>query len=428
MRNTATFPAGNIGLFKQQLIAWAGNFFSAACFDYNGYTYFNPQREFLAAAGEIEIMPCYHNYFSSLQKFHSEKKDWVFGFLSYDLKNETEPLVFNKKDQRHNGINFPIAYFFRPKHIIEIINDQIIVHSVEDPAEIYASIMSTTVELFSSPKHNGIKNRITREEYVETVVAIKEHIANGDLYEMNFCQEFYIDEIQVNPPTLFNALNKISPSPFACFVKHDSNYLLCASPERFLKKDGRKLMSQPMKGTIERKKSGDDSFQKNKLINDPKERAENVMIVDLVRNDLARSSVAGSVKVEELFGVYSFAQVHQMISTVTSELQSEIDYSTAIKNAFPMGSMTGAPKVMAMQLIDKYEKVKRGLFSGSVGFITPDGDFDFNVVIRSIFYNASTKYLSFQAGGAITYDCEPEKEYEECMLKAKAIFKVLSNP
>ncbi|MGM0572458.1 MAG: chorismate-binding protein, partial [Bacteroidota bacterium] len=161
------------------------------------------------------------------------------------------------------------------------------------------------------------------------------------------------------------------------------------------------------------------------LAADPKERSENVMIVDLVRNDLSRTAQKDSVKVEELFGVYAFQQVHQMISTVTSRLDPGVHYLDAIKKAFPMGSMTGAPKYRAMQLIDHYEDSCRGIYSGSVGYISPEKDFDFNVVIRSIVYNQINKYLSYTAGGAITAASIPEKEYEECLLKAKAMEKAL---
>jgi para-aminobenzoate synthetase component 1 len=205
-------------------------------------------------------------------------------------------------------------------------------------------------------------------------------------------------------------------------------FLLSASPERFIKKVGKKIISQPIKGTARRGANEEEDKQiKHHLFNDPKERAENIMIVDLVRNDLSRTADKGSVIVEELCGIYTFPQVHQMISTVVSELREDVHFIEAIRQCFPMGSMTGAPKVRAMKLIEKYESTKRGLFSGAVGYITPEGDFDFNVVIRSILYNARNHYLSFMVGGAITMQAEAEKEYEECMLKAKAIMRVLKD-
>jgi len=428
-RNIATFPARDFQLFKKQLFSWAGNFFSCVCFDSNDYAEFHPHRRLFAAAGEIEIMPAHDGVFSSLKKFFDQQPDWLFGFFSYDLKNETEPKIFPQADSRFDGIQFPAGYFFRPKHIVEVSDDTVVIHSTENPKEIFESIVNTAVHEFSPPENKKLQHRISRSEYIKIVRAIKEHIAQGDLYEMNFCQEFFVKDISINPASLFSKLNEISPSPFSCFVKHDEKFLLCASPERFLKKERRKIFSQPMKGTIRRSEGVGESEGDKKLIevlrNDPKERAENVMIVDLVRNDLARSAVPGSVKADELFGVYTFPQVHQMISTISATLRDDVHFVDAIKHAFPMGSMTGAPKVMAMQLIDRYEKVKRGLFSGSVGSISPEGDFDFNVVIRSLFYNASSNYLSFQTGSAITHESIPEKEYEECLLKAKAIMQAL---
>ena len=160
---------------------------------------------------------------------------------------------------------------------------------------------------------------------------------------------------------------------------------------------------------------------KEELFHSDKDRSENVMVVDLVRNDLSKVCEEGTVKVDELYGIYSFPQVHQMISTVSGELKKNISFTEIIKATFPMGSMTGAPKKRVMELIEQYEKTKRGIFSGCLGYISPNGDFDFNVVIRSIMYNASSNYLSFQAGSAITFYSDPEKEWEECLLKAEAI-------
>jgi para-aminobenzoate synthetase component 1 len=232
----------------------------------------------------------------------------------------------------------------------------------------------------------------------------------------------------LNPVETYLRLSEISSAPFGAYYKLNDKYLLCSSPERFMKKAGNKLISQPIKGTIKRGGTDEEDIElKHSLLNDVKERAENVMIVDLVRNDLAKSCRPGSVKVEELFGIYTYPTVHQMISTVTGELDEQTHFIDALRNAFPMGSMTGAPKIEVMKLIEYYETTKRGLFSGSVGYITPDGDFDFNVVIRSLFYNEANKYLSYSTGGAITYDSIPEKEYEECMLKAKGIMKALGS-
>ncbi len=243
---------------------------------------------------------------------------------------------------------------------------------------------------------------------------------------MNYCQEFYNSNVDINPLSLYYALNKVSPTPFSCYYKLGHKYLVSATPERFLKKTGLKVMTQPIKGTAPRGKTlTEDELLKKNLSKDIKERAENVMIVDLVRNDLARTAVRGSVKVDELCGVYSFSHVHQMISTISCDVDKSTNVIDIIKNAFPMGSMTGAPKVEAMSLIEKFEKTKRGLYSGAVGYISPDKDFDFNVIIRSILYNQITKYLSFMVGSAITSKSIPEDEYDECLVKAQAILEVI---
>jgi para-aminobenzoate synthetase component 1 len=225
----------------------------------------------------------------------------------------------------------------------------------------------------------------------------------------------------------FQKLNEISKSPLAVYFKNNSHFLLSASPERYLKKEGETLISQPIKGTSKRYSDPiEDEKSKNQLALDPKERSENIMVSDLVRNDLSRTAQKGSVKVTELCGIYSFEQVHQMITTITSKIDSQYSAVEVIRTSFPMGSMTGTPKVSVMKIIEELEETKRGLYSGAVGYFTPNGDFDFNVVIRSILYNQENKYISFSVGSAITSLSVPENEYEECLLKAKAMREVLS--
>ena len=225
---------------------------------------------------------------------------------------------------------------------------------------------------------------------------------------------------------MFLQLSQHSPAPFSSFFRLNEHFILCASPERFLQKKGNKILSQPIKGTIKRGETiEEDQLLKQTLRNNLKEQSENVMIVDLVRNDLSHIAKDGSVKVDELFGIYTFPQVHQMISSISCEIKESIDAIDVIKACFPMGSMTGAPKVKAMELIDLYESSKRGVYSGSIGYFSPNGDFDFNVVIRSILYNDNKQKLSFSVGSAITHHSVPEEEYQETLIKAKAIFEVL---
>ena len=363
--------------------------------------------------------------FDALQQFLDSNKDWTFGYFSYDLKNELEQMSSKNEDR----VNFPLIDFFIPKHLIFFHeNNKAELHSVEKPEEVFSMILKEELREEIPFGKIEIQQKISKEVYIEKVKKLQELILRGALYETNFCMEYFAEGVKLDPLSVYSKLNKLSPMPFSCYLKAHDHYLICASPERFLKKEKQKLISQPIKGTAKRDSDPlKDRENLTALENNQKERSENIMIVDLVRNDLARSAKQGTVKVEELCKVYSFPKVHQMISTVTSEIAEDTHSIEAIKKAFPMGSMTGAPKVRAMQLIDEYEETSRGLFSGSVGYFSPEMDFDFNVVIRSILYNAKTNYISFQAGSAITYYADAEKEYEECGIKTAAIREILAS-
>lgn len=358
----------------------------------------------------------------------AQSRDWLFGYLAYDLKNELEQLHSSNPD----GLAFPDLFFFRPRHVVSLTADAWLrIESLDNPEELYHRILKQEeldpdAEL-RQPLH--IQQRITQQAYIDKVQQIRERIIEGEVYELNFCMEFFAEQAMVKPASLYQRLRQQSPTPFSAYLRLGEQYLLGASPERFLCKRGQKLISQPIKGTARRgRDAAEDKQLREELLASEKERAENVMIVDLVRNDLARSSPAGTVEVEELFGIYSFRQVHQMISTVSASLAEGLSGLDAICHAFPMGSMTGAPKIRAMQLIEHYEESRRGLYSGALGYFMPNGDFDFNVVIRSVLYNADRQYLSFQVGSAITFDSDPEAEYRECLLKASAIRQVLGSP
>ncbi len=375
--------------------------------------------EWLAGFGVEEIIISKAgNVFEKLKTLYDNS--WWMGCLGYDLKNEIEKLESNNFD----GTCFPDVIFFKPKVVVTETNG-VLEFLKGDEAQIK--------ELYSNQNSNNLvskniqlQDRTTKERYIQNFEKIKQHIIDGDVYELNYCMEFYAEDIYINSFETWKKLNAISPTPFAGYLSHKHQHLLCASPERFLKKKNNKLISQPIKGTTPRGKDEiEDEQLKQELYHNEKERSENVMIVDLMRNDLARSSVAGTVQVEELFGIYTFEKLHQMISTVTSEAKTTIPLYDIIKNAFPMGSMTGCPKIKAMELIEEYEDSKRGFFSGALGYITPAGDFDLNVVIRSIIYNAENKYLSFHAGSAITYEANALSEYEECILKTQSIRKTL---
>jgi para-aminobenzoate synthetase component 1 len=364
------------------------------------------------------------NVFDELQKFLSPVKN-VFGHFSYDLKNSIEAL----SSDHFSGMEFPAAYFFVPQlFAVKTAGNLRVDSSDNDLLEKFHSDLPAEKKHSPADHKITLKERTPKQEYISTVNSLLAHIHRGDIYEINYCIEFFAESVSIDPPAVFQKLNALCEAPFSVLYKHNDQWLICASPERFLKKTGAKLISQPIKGTRPRGKTNEEDQQlREELFNDPKERSENVMIVDLVRNDLSKSAKKGSVNVEELFGIHSFKNVHQMISTVVAELDEHIHPVDAIKNAFPMGSMTGAPKVRAMQLAEEFENMKRGLYSGAAGYFTPEMDFDFNVVIRSIQYNAKTGYLSLMVGSAITANSDPEKEYAECLVKAKTLFQALGH-
>lgn len=360
--------------------------------------------------------------FDLLGAFH--QNSWLVGYLSYGLKAETEQV----RDALSNSQNFPALEFAQPGLLITANNGELTLqYSIDfDPEAFIKQIEALTLTVSTEFPAPQVKAQISKEKYIEQVNSLKQHIQLGDIYEANYCMEFKAEAAQIEPALVFRKLMEASPVPFSAYVKTGDRYLLCASPERFMKKVGNTVYSQPIKGTAPRgANNAEDKANIEQLLASEKERSENVMIVDLVRNDLGRTAAVGTVKVDELYGVYHFPRVHHLISTISANIAAHTPFAEVIKKAFPMGSMTGAPKIRAMQLIDVHEAAQRGLFSGSVGYITPEGDFDFNVVIRSIFYDADSKVLSYWAGSAITAQADAAAEYDECMLKLAAIKSVL---
>ncbi|WP_024770434.1 aminodeoxychorismate synthase component I [Aquimarina macrocephali] len=431
MRSVRQYTLEDFSEFKTKLLHWGQQFEEATWLDSNSYSQqYSSYDAVLAVDAFTTIKTDYYNGFDTLKEYQGLTSDWIFGYLSYDLKNDTEDLISANQDE----LCFPDLYFFQPKklfllkgnilemHYLRMVDDEI----EEDFKTISESLILKKDTVEQPCGKVKISLRITKDEYKEKVNEMLAHIHRGDIYEANFCQEFFAKNSCIDPLQTYYHLNDISKPPFATFFRMNDHYLLSASPERYLRKEGQKIISQPIKGTAKRSQDIDEDTRLiSDLYSDPKERSENVMIVDLVRNDLSRTATKGSVTVEELCKVYSFKQVHQMISTVTSAIDDAISPVDVIKTTFPMGSMTGAPKISAMQIIENLEKSKRGLYSGAVGYFTPDGDFDFNVVIRSILYNEERQYISYTVGGAITAKSDPDKEYEECLLKAKAMREVL---
>ncbi|HRG89979.1 MAG TPA: anthranilate synthase component I family protein [Chitinophagales bacterium] len=440
---TTTISIADVAAFKQKALAWADCFNVVCLLDSNNYNFTNyPAKEWVLAVDAIDFIDTGANHtlpftglnavqpagtaFEKLKAFTENISTPVFGFLGYDLKNEIESLHSNNPD----GVGFPDMYFFKPRFILELTGNKLTVNrNYPETFELLEAIekwevRSTKYEV--EKLNTQLKARTAKEAYLQNIEKIKQQIEAGDYYELNYCNEFYADNTTINAVQVFGELNTKAQAPFSCYFKLYDKYLMCASPERFIKKEGGKLISQPIKGTIKKGTTPAENDQlKQQLQANEKERAENLMIVDLVRNDLARSSQPGTVQVEELCGIYEFATVNQMISTVTAQINNThaID---AIKHAFPMGSMTGAPKIEVMKNIEQYESFKRGLYSGSVGYITPNGDYDFNVVIRSILYNHTQQYLSIRVGGAITYDSVAENEWNEILLKAQGMLHVLN--
>jgi len=423
-----TLPNGH--KIKERLLQWSQQFREVVWLDSNNYHQAYSSYDAVLAVDAFTILQTdATEAFDKLKEYQSHTKDWLFGYLTYDLKYDTE----NLKSANFDGLDFPELYFFQPKKVF-LLKDNVLeiqyLHFVDDELEEdYVEIITIDNESVKFEEENKpikIKLRMTKDSYFDKFQKIHNHICRGDIYEMNFCQEFYAENTEIDPLHVYENLNAISSPPFATFFKLEDKYLLSASPERYVRKENTLIISQPIKGTAKRSSNSiEDKQLKSDLEHDEKERSENIMIVDLVRNDLSKTATKGSVKVTELCKVYSFDQVHQMISTVTAEVLHAKSPVEVLRTTYPMGSMTGAPKVSAMKIIEELEETKRGLYSGAVGYFTPDNDFDFNVIIRSILYNKSNKYVSYSVGGAITVKSTAEAEYQECLIKAKAMREAL---
>jgi len=415
---------------KEKLLQWSQQFREVVWLDSNGYHQaYSSYDAVLAVDAFTMLQTDATDAFDKLKEYQSLTNDWLFGYLTYDLKCDTE----NLKSSNYDGLGFPELFFFQPKKVFLLKKDVLEIqylHFVDDELEEdYAEIeviKNDEVVFEEEISPIKIKLRMTKDSYFERFQKIHNHISRGDIYEMNFCQEFYAEETKINPLKVYKRLNSISNPPFATFLRLNDKYLLSASPERYIRKRDTTIVSQPIKGTAKRSDDKvEDERLKHDLAHDEKERSENIMIVDLVRNDLSKTATKGSVRVPELCKVYSFDQVHQMISTVTAEVPHTKSPVEVLRTSYPMGSMTGAPKVSAMKIIEKLEDTKRGLYSGSVGYFTPNNDFDFNVIIRSILYNETNEYVSYSVGGAITVKSTAEAEYQGCLIKAKAMREAL---
>jgi para-aminobenzoate synthetase component 1 len=356
--------------------------------------------------------------------FNRNQGLYLFGCLSYDLKQTLHGLTSDNEDT----VNFPDVIFWTPEYVVRMDQENFEFLQGEKTAESLDFVNKVLEEETNTNFHHydfAFRPRLSKLEYLDKVTQLKSHIQRGDIYEVNFCQEFIAENVEIkNLWDTYFKLNHLTQAPHSAFVAFDEFAVFCGSPERFLRKTNERLISQPIKGTARRSADPkEDERLKNALQNDPKERSENVMIVDLVRNDLSRLATKDSVTVDELCGAYTYETVHQLISTISCEMRSIVSFSEIMQSTFPMGSMTGAPKRRAMELIESHENFKRGLFSGSIGYIDPKGDFDFNVVIRTLIYNSDKNILSCSVGSAVTIHSDPEKEYEECLVKVRRIME-----
>lgn len=405
-------PLLALDFWKEKLLDWAQTFPYALYLDSCGSEMDRYGRyELMVGVGREQVIGTWEE----LSKTHGT---WLMGGLPYDLKQQFEPRL---QEESRESIRFPEVAFFVPETVVYIPKGESYLY-VEGNHPDWDNILKQPVISTKQVNQPDFQSNFTKERYIQTVEQLREHIAAGDFYEINLSQQYTADYQLHNPAALFRQLIGISPTPFSAFFKFQDKYLLCASPERFLQQQDRQLLTQPIKGTAPRgaTEAEDQQYQKD-LLASIKERAENVMIVDLSRNDLYRSSEINSVEVPYLFEIQSFPQVHQMVSTVTGKRREDLSPFDVLANTFPAGSMTGAPKVMVMNMIDQYEQVQRGIYAGSVGYIQPNGDFDLNVVIRSLVYDDAAKTLNYQVGGAITYDSDPQAEYEETLVKGRGI-------
>jgi len=432
--------AADFDLFRRRALLWLKTWQIATVLDSNSSSQDRKsQYQWLLAAGAQREYTAKENALAGLETWlntPSREEVWRFAAISYELKNEILP---QKLFSRHTNDNqLPLVYFFEPKILLiataaEPLRLQINCYDEHKPQDVWAAIQNTPAidqaEPFLPTPAPVVQRKFAKSEYLQTVGEIQQQIIDGNVYEINFCQQFSLPTYPVaNPVALYFALNAIAKTPFAAYFRVGDKHLCSASPERYLHKNGQTLFSQPIKGTRPRGNNPQaDAALADELLASEKDRAENLMIVDLVRNDLARICQPASVVVQELCALYTFPSVFQLVSSISGELPSPQTpcFCDILRATFPMGSMTGAPKIAALQLIDQYERNQRGWYSGAVGYIRPDGDFDFNVVIRSFLYDQNQQNLSWQVGGAIVYDSIPEEEYEECIVKMRPLLRTL---
>lgn len=420
------FPLPEDRMFREKLLTWASGFSHYAFLDScANMPYGEAAYDLMVGAGCAQFVTASADTgFEKVKAFRNTHKDWILGYFGYAMKNGVEDLP----DSDKSTVPVPDTLFFIPGILVLVKGAQLTI-SVKDgnPALIYANILGADAKASSGEGYDiSLYPCTSKEDYIGTVDVIRNHIIEGDIYEMNYCQEFRGKADKLDPVELFSKATSSALAPFSVLFRWEDIFLVSLSPERFLRFQEGKVYAYPIKGTTPRGEDPETDMRNlEELAASEKNRAENIMITDLMRNDLTRYALTGSICADELCRVYSFPQVYQMVSKVSAELLPDTDPIDVVRNAFPMGSMTGAPKVRVMQLIDELEDTARGLYSGSFGYFAPNGEADLNVVIRSILYHAGSGMVSVHAGGAIVFDSDPEEEYKECLLKINVLLHLL---
>jgi para-aminobenzoate synthetase component 1 len=283
--------------------------------------------------------------------------------------------------------------------------------------------MQSDVHEHNSPASQEVTCNFRREDYLKAVLTAKEYIAAGDIYQVNLSQKFSA-RVHTSAFHMYRAVRALNPAPFAAFLDCGDAAIISSSPERFLRISDRRVETRPIKGTRPRGRDrAADERLKAELLNSAKDRAELVMIVDLERNDLGRVCEYGSISVPELITLESYATVFHLVSTITGRLKADKDHLDCIRAAFPGGSITGAPKIRAMEIINELEPDQRGIYTGSMGYLGFNRQTDLNILIRTMLYRNGT--VHFQVGGGIVADSDPVMEYEETLHKGKALLAAL---
>lgn len=360
----------------------------------------SPGKEFKSSRDPLTLLESYLNegYFA-------------VGYIGYEFSRFTEEGFFPvyKKD----GESFPDTYFLFFKE------DDVISGRVED----LRYLLQITSERNGIDSLDRLYANMGQDEYIKKVERVKDYISSGDVYQVNLSQRFTVP-LTISPLSYLLNLYEIQPVPFGCYMDFGGFQVVSGSMELFLRKMGGKLLTKPIKGTRKRGITGEeDAILRAELLSSEKERAENLMIVDLMRNDLGRICKYGNVRVNKLFDVESYTTVHQMVSEVEGCLLNDVKITDIIKTTFPPGSVTGAPKRRAVEIIDELEPHLRGPYCGTLGVFSPNGDFSLSVAIRILV--AKENVGTFWVGGGIVWDSDPVKEYEETLIKTRAIKKAL---